>query len=196
MAATASEPDRMDPRVARSRARVLDAAAELLVEGGPRHVTVDSVSDRSGVAKSTMYRHWGSRAELLVDVLRSRMPPVDTPDLAAGFEAALRSVTRQAAATLADPEWARILPSLFVLRLQEPELAGLADASKRDRVDQLRSIIDVGVAEGLVPADLEPERVIALIVGPLMFAAFHDDVAAIVDFADDVVDRFLAFYQR
>ncbi|MFV0523884.1 MAG: TetR/AcrR family transcriptional regulator [Acidimicrobiales bacterium] len=215
MAATTS--DRVDPRVVRSRARVLHAAAELLVEGGPRNVTVDLVSERSGVAKSTMYRHWSSRAELLLDVLRTRLPPLDTPDLTAGFEAALRSVARQAAATMADPEWARMLPSMYVLRLQEPELARLADASKQDRVDQLRAILDLGAAEGRVPAGLDPERVVALLVGPMMFAAFnnavpdradeadndaaperagaHRDAATMADLADDVVDRFLAFYR-
>ena len=52
---------RADPRVARSRTAVLDAATHLLVTGGPAAVTVDAVVAESGVAKSTIYRHWRSR---------------------------------------------------------------------------------------------------------------------------------------
>ena len=55
----------MDPRVARSRASLLEAATDLLVDGGPRAVTVDAVSERSGVAKSTLYRHFPSRDDLV-----------------------------------------------------------------------------------------------------------------------------------
>ncbi|MDO9175716.1 MAG: helix-turn-helix domain-containing protein, partial [Actinomycetota bacterium] len=58
----------------RSRACLLAAATELLVETGVRGVTVDAVAERSGVAKSTLYRHWGSVQELLVDVMRANVP--------------------------------------------------------------------------------------------------------------------------
>src|SRR5690606_191899 len=59
-----STPDRgadeapLDARVARSRATVLRTATDLLVEGGPSAVTIDAIVARSGVAKSTIYRHW------------------------------------------------------------------------------------------------------------------------------------------
>ena len=52
----------------RTREAVLTAATDLLVEGGPSAVTIDAVVARSGVAKSTIYRHWESRDEVLVAV--------------------------------------------------------------------------------------------------------------------------------
>ena len=48
-------------------------------------------AERSGVAKSTLYRHWSSVPELLIDVMRANVPPPVSIDLGAGFEAALRS---------------------------------------------------------------------------------------------------------
>src|SRR4029077_11891972 len=45
-----------NPRIARTRERVIRSATDLLVEGGPWAVTVDAVVARSGVAKSTIYR--------------------------------------------------------------------------------------------------------------------------------------------
>lgn len=54
----------MDARVARTHAAVMQAATDLLVEGGPNAMTVDAVVARSGVAKSTVYRHWATRDDL------------------------------------------------------------------------------------------------------------------------------------
>jgi TetR/AcrR family transcriptional regulator, regulator of autoinduction and epiphytic fitness len=50
-------PATTDPRVERSRTAVLDAAAGLLLEGGVPALTVEAVVERSGVARSTIYRH-------------------------------------------------------------------------------------------------------------------------------------------
>src|ERR1039458_3180617 len=47
----------VDSRVRRSRDRVLTTAFELLSEGGVGGFTVDEVARRSGVAKTTIYRH-------------------------------------------------------------------------------------------------------------------------------------------
>uniref|UniRef100_UPI00111C4932 helix-turn-helix domain-containing protein n=1 Tax=Mycobacterium avium TaxID=1764 RepID=UPI00111C4932 len=52
--------DDVDPRRARSRNRLLDAAAALLTSGGIEAVTVDAVTKASKVAKTTIYRHFTS----------------------------------------------------------------------------------------------------------------------------------------
>jgi AcrR family transcriptional regulator len=49
---------------------VREAALELLREGGPESVNVASVSSRSGVARTTIYRRYADRSDLLRDVLR------------------------------------------------------------------------------------------------------------------------------
>ena len=64
-----------DPRMARTRERVLGAAWELLNEVGFDGVTVELVSERSGVARSTLYRHWRSMPEVLRDALAPHDPP-------------------------------------------------------------------------------------------------------------------------
>ena len=70
----------VDPRVSRTRAAVLRAATDLLVEGGPYAVTIDAIVARSGVAKSTIYRHWQSRDEVLLSVIESCAPQLPEPD--------------------------------------------------------------------------------------------------------------------
>jgi len=99
--------DDVDPRIARSRAKLLAAATDLLVESGPRGVTVDAVAERSGVAKSTLYRHWSSRDELLVAVMRCHVPEMQSVDPGLGFEAALRTKMATAVQVFSDREWVR-----------------------------------------------------------------------------------------
>src|SRR4051812_3477399 len=76
--------DETDPRVTRSRARVLDAVASLLGEKGVRGVTVEEVMARSGVARATVYRHWPTRQALVLAGLRHLLPPLAPQTMVAG----------------------------------------------------------------------------------------------------------------
>lgn len=184
--------DNVDPRVARSRARLLDAATELLVDGGPRAVTVDAVAEESGVAKSTLYRHFPSRTDLLVAVLNHNAPklgPISTSD---DFATALRSLVRSAAATMADPDWARIAPALLSLKNTVPDVRELSEAERSAQLEQLRRLIELGQAEGLVPDGTDPGRTANLLIGPLVMAMLHESLDDIESLADEITDRYLA----
>ncbi|MFD2398802.1 TetR/AcrR family transcriptional regulator [Prauserella oleivorans] len=73
-APTPSTPDE-DPRLARSRARLLDAATHLLAEGGIDAVTIDAVTRTAGIARATLYRHFGTGTELLAAAFERLLPP-------------------------------------------------------------------------------------------------------------------------
>ena len=68
-----------DPRPARSRARLLEAATTLLRTGGPSAVTVDAVVRASNVARATLYRHFPSGNDLLAAAFHALLPPVPAP---------------------------------------------------------------------------------------------------------------------
>lgn len=51
------------------RSAVLVATAELLAEGGYNDVTMEQIAARSGAAKQTLYRVWGSKAEVVADAV-------------------------------------------------------------------------------------------------------------------------------
>lgn len=70
---------RSDPRPARSRARLLDAATALLRTGGPSAVTVDAVTRGANVARATLYRHFPSGNDLLAAAFYSLIPPAPLP---------------------------------------------------------------------------------------------------------------------
>lgn len=184
--------DHADPRVARTRAAVLGTAADLVVEGGPSALTVDAVVARSGVARSTIYRHWPTRDELLVDVFTFCAPSARVPDPALGFEAAMREFLHDLVAQLSDPKWARLMPAMSALKLYEPTIAEI-----ERRMDEMQGrisddLFDRGEREGLFGPEVDRRRSIALLVGPLVFAVLTGDAPLTTDLADDALRCFLA----
>jgi len=181
----------MDARVAKTRAAVIRTATDLLVEGGPSSVTIDAIVARSGVAKSTIYRHWESRDEILVAVIEDCAPHLVVPDPSLGFENGLRDLVDQVQRALADPEWARVIPALLLLKSHQ---AGIADLEERlgDRQDDtLATIVKQGVAEGVLAADVDVEQVAALLIGPLVFAHLTGRPSKTDELAERIVSGFL-----
>ena len=62
-----------------TRDRILDAANRLFYGEGIRAVSVDSIAEKAGVTKRTLYYHFKSKDELIAGYLASR----DQPNLAA-----------------------------------------------------------------------------------------------------------------
>jgi AcrR family transcriptional regulator len=70
MAASAPKTD--VPEAAAPRDRILETAYDLFSRRGVRDVGVNEVIDHAGIAKDTLYRHFGSKDELVVAFLELR----------------------------------------------------------------------------------------------------------------------------
>lgn len=112
----------LDPRIVRTREIVLAATGELLVEQGFERVTIESIADRTGIARSTIYRNWPNRAELFVEAFDQICTFTEIPDLGS-----LREELRMLAAELVDgltnAEWGRALPSMIGAVAYDEELS-------------------------------------------------------------------------
>ena len=140
-----------DPRVARSVEAVQAAALGLFVDGGPRAVTVEAVSDISGVAKTTIYRHWTDRAHLLADTYRACLPIVPSPPASLTPEQALRFVVRQLVAGVGTPPARPALPHLISTPLDAVESRALPP----DVMDQTFAPVVEAIAAAAIPGALD-----------------------------------------
>ena len=68
----AAAPDATDPRVTRTRQHVLTQARALLTEHGPPALTYTALAARARVTRQTLYRHWPTLEDLLVDLILDR----------------------------------------------------------------------------------------------------------------------------
>ena len=141
---------------------------ELLSEGGLASVTVDAVARRSGVAKTTIYRHWPSREALLLDACAQMGPHFDIPD-AGSFPEDLRALAQRVVEQLLTGPYAAILLSLMDAAERNPDLAALLAAAQTKLVEAVRAILTRARARGELRRLPEPSDVAALIVGPLLY---------------------------
>ena len=138
-------------RVQRSRQAILDATRQLLVaDGDVGSLTVESVAARSGVAKTTIYRHWPSRSALILDACSKLRPKSEITDTG-NLKDDLTSLTMNLANRLKTARWATILPSIMDAAERDPELAKLHAQLHTEMTTGLRTVIERAQQPALVP---------------------------------------------
>lgn len=172
---------------------MLGATAELLGECGFDAITIEAIADRSGVARSTIYRHWPDRLELLMEAVRSQgisFVPPDTGTLRSDLVAALEPLC----AALSHPKIGPMIGSLLAEARRDPTLAELHETLTRRRLGVAVTVVGRAVARGEFPRDVDARQFAHDISAPLFFRAFvtHDPLDA--EFVAAHVDRWIAIY--
>jgi AcrR family transcriptional regulator len=158
----------LDARVRHSKQVVMATTYELLSEEGMAGLTVDAVARRSGVAKTTIYRHWPSREALLLDVCAQMGPHFDIAD-AGSLPKDLRALAQRVVdQLLSDPSGA-ILLSLMDAAERNPDLAALLAAAEAKLVEAVQTILARAQLRGELRRPPEASAVAALIIGPLLY---------------------------
>ena len=117
-------PHRADERVHRSKETILTTAFQLLMETGLSGVSVDEVSKRSGVAKTTIYRHWPSRTALLLEACAKLGSKFDAPDTG-NLRDDLLAIASRIAGRLRSKNYSSVLPSVIDAAERDPQIEAL-----------------------------------------------------------------------
>ncbi|GAB2659521.1 TetR/AcrR family transcriptional regulator [Nocardia goodfellowii] len=163
----------VDPRRTRSRARLLDAAAALLRDGGWEAVTVERVVALSKVAKTTLYRHFDNAMHLRVATLERLLPPVpDTPPEGPLRERLIALLERQAELIYDVP--LQVLTLAWLATSADRPADNPAISALRQRIiDQYRlpfdRVLDTPEARRQL-GEFDTFFVLSQLVGPLVFA--------------------------
>lgn len=121
---TNSDSPHEDKRVQRSKNAILAVTYKLLTEEGIAGVSIDEVSRRSGVSKTTIYRHWPSRSALLMDACSKIGTAPEIPDTGT-LKGDITALATGLAQQLKTARWAAVLPSIIDAAERDPELAQL-----------------------------------------------------------------------
>ena len=178
-----------DERVEKSKKAVLAATHELLTKSGLSGVSVDEVSRRSGVAKTTIYRHWPSRESLLVDAcsqLSSRPSVPETGKLETDLQALLSGV----AIRLRQP-WSTVLPSIIDAAERDKKLAQLHAHLHSQMRGAFVVAIERAQERGEIPRSQDARQLVAFILGPMLYRRFFSREPIDEVFTKAVVDRAL-----
>ena len=157
---------------------MLDAARTLFKEQGYAAATIEAIAARSGVAKTTIYRSWPSRAAVLVDVLVEMATTLVPPPRGGDPIRAMATELRGIAGAINGP-LGRLLTSLLGDAQVQPQVrSALIERLFRPRSQASASNISRAQAGGALRPDVPPHVAIDLLVGPLFYRMFvqHEPV--------------------
>jgi AcrR family transcriptional regulator len=136
-----------DPRRARTRACVLEATVELLLEQGCERMTLDAVAERSGVARSTIYRNWGDRSALIMEAVDCALPDGHEHDTGS-LTGDLAEVGQHMSAMLTEGALGKLMPSLVGAAAFDPALAARLRHMAQGRTERVRKVFERAIVRG------------------------------------------------
>jgi AcrR family transcriptional regulator len=141
------------PRSAAADTAILAATREALVELGWSKLTLGDVATRAGVAKTTIYRRWAGKNELVVDAVAELFDELQLPDRGS-LAADIEGVVLQFAAILARPE-AR--SGLMAVVAESTRDDALRERIRESIVDRQKRLVVAGRRRAQSRGELPPE---------------------------------------
>ena len=182
-------------RTTRVREIIVDTAAGLLVREGAGAVTAVRIAEDTGIARTTIYRHWPDSTALLLDaidrVVRPHVPTKITDNLEADLVEALTNLQMRM----------RKKPFRFVF-------AALLDHANRDRslvaaqrrfvngvLQPIQDVITAAQQRGDLPSTVQVETASAQLAGPLFLQHVMLRSPISEELISDTVAQFLCRFQ-
>lgn len=183
-ASTPTRPGR--PRQAHLDQLLESAVLTLLHDGGPGAVTVERVAEKSGVAKTSIYRRHANRNELLTAVLSNAIGVPQVPregTVRDKIRFALGQAWRQMADVLGPGGLAAIVGN------SDPEFTELFRAALRPFDESLVKRIDDDSRAGLLRPGLDADGIVSLMIG-----AYLGELVRSGEVAPDWLERSMAMF--
>jgi AcrR family transcriptional regulator len=141
------------PRSATADAAILAATRAALVELGWSKLTLGDVATRAGVAKTTLYRRWAGKNELVVDAVAELFDELELPD-SGSLAADIEGVVLQFAAILARPE---AKSGLMAVVTEATRDDALRERIRESVVDRQKRLVVEGRSRAQARGELPPE---------------------------------------
>jgi AcrR family transcriptional regulator len=157
------------PRSEKAHRAILSAVIELLPDHGLKGLTIEAVAARAGVGKTTIYRRWGTKNELILEAIEQLRPPGPPPDTGSlvGDLDALVALQRQ---RLEASQLPRIMPRVLGESLEEP---GLHAEIVERAVNPIRQILEEIVRRAIERGELREDLDVTTMVDVLHAAPIY-----------------------
>jgi AcrR family transcriptional regulator len=194
--AAGAEPARRNRRPGGRSARVRSAAIAAtlaeLAENGYTAFSLEGVARRAGVHKTTLYRRWGTREDLVLEAMLDRAGrSISVPDTGS-LRQDLLELASTVAANAATPEVAAMARTVAA---ESPYDRRLATANRRFWAERLALdsvIVERAIERGEVAEGTPPQLVIESVIGPihlrLLLTGEPVDSAFVTSVVDVVLD--------
>jgi AcrR family transcriptional regulator len=176
--------------------KVIDAALELMAERGVEGASMDAIAALSGVSKATVYKHWPSKDALFIDAIREQtgtLPEFDSGNARADLTELLGYLAR----VRKSEQIGRIWPRIVGYAVSNPDFGkALQSAAFQPRRAQIARILQQAGERGELPAGIDADFAMDLLVGPIMHRRFMDDKNMPPDLPGRIVEYFWKAFSR
>ncbi|MBF6349020.1 TetR/AcrR family transcriptional regulator [Nocardia flavorosea] len=167
---------------------IFTATLELLADTGYEGLTMEAVAARAGVNKTTLYRWWKSKDEVLAAALTDSdllaFPVPDTGSLRGDLLETIHSIHT----LLTDPATAPIAAAVLAAAPRRPALTAIGRAFFADRAEREHPIFRRATDRGELPEHADPRLIMDMLAGAIWFRLFlraepvgDEDLSAAVD---------------
>ena len=183
------------PRDRRAHNKILEATRNLASDSGYGGVTIEGVARQAGVAKTTIYRWWSSKAALVYEScfdpeLRDYLP--DTGTLRGDVEALVRQEVERQTAEVAS----RVLPGLIAEQAQSKDSASILEPILRPERKRASLVIDRASSRGELKApSCNGDLLFDQIAGAIFHRAFVAGQAADAQFQSELSQQIVSGLQ-
>ena len=150
----------MDP----TQETILRTTLALLEQRGYPNVTTDLIAAEAQVSKATLYRHWRTKQQLVVDAMRLHMNALEVPDLGV-FRDEVRWLLELRLDLYRQPKILRLVGGLVGAATTDPQLQPIFTEWVEQLSRAIRQVIQRGIARGDVRPDVDLHAVETLIAG-------------------------------
>jgi AcrR family transcriptional regulator len=181
------------PRSARADDAIRGATIQLLVQGGYTNLSIEGVAALAGVGKTTIYRRYPNKYELVAAAFRAMpdfLAPSDTGSLRGDWEELIASDFSGEAVT----ERIVLLPRLLSDAQTEPELLALIqELFIEPRRTVAKEVLRRGIERGEVDPGTDLDLTVDLLVGAMVYRALVSggDAKALAPMPERTVEMLL-----
>jgi AcrR family transcriptional regulator len=180
------------PRNAHADEAILDAVLDLLGAGqSAAALSIEAVAAKAGVGKATLYRRWPNKEALLIDAVAAMKGPVPEPagESVRDDLVMLIRANRTGRARRYGKVTACLLPEFN----KDDELRQMYQKIIEPRRDVMRQVLNRGVRNGELRADLDVELTLLMLSGPSLVQTMLSWNPRVSDdgFAEALVDAVL-----
>ena len=183
------------PRGGQARERVLRAALQVLGDQGLPGFTMEAVARRARASKATVYRHWSSQSELLVDAMDMGFQPLALPTTGA-LRTDLIELLSLFEGLVSHGPFGRLMAAFIDAAECDPALSSLHQQLTERRREPLRHLLAEARLRGEISPTTDLEVAVDLLAGPAFYRRFVAHRPFPDDYAAAIVDVVLAAITR
>ena len=153
------------PRSAEAEKAILEATLTLLSEEGVAGLTIEGVAAAAGVGKTTIYRRWATKTDLIVAAVEQLAPPagLEFPDTGS-FAGDLELLAQGQRARTAGTRLLNVAPRVLAEAVDDPDLhSGFTEQVIEPLRRIIALIVERGQARGEVRKDVDAVALVDLL---------------------------------